>query len=130
MEQGIEDKGAAASQLGSAVPQHTPGPWVTDGSMVYSDHGVQLHVADCTALTNRQKANAHLIAAAPDLLAALKDLRKHFLIAWGYEPPVGSIHRPITDKAGDAIAKAEGLSAQSSSVRKDAVTHPAESIKG
>jgi hypothetical protein len=113
----------AASPLGSAVPSHTPGPWVIDrdqdGRCLINGERQFVCTIDAPVCESHE-ANARLIAAAPDLLAALKELRKHFLIAWGYEPPIGSIHRPVTDRAGDAIAKAEGFAAQSTSVRKDA----------
>ncbi len=57
---------------------HTPGNWYADGEMVFSEHGSR--VADCTQneedfrvpSDSEIEANARLIAAAPDLLTALK----------------------------------------------------------
>lgn len=52
--------------------QHTPGPWhIGRRFIVYGPHGEQ--VADCSTVTNfadENRANARLIVAAPDLLAA------------------------------------------------------------
>ena len=53
--------------------QHTPGPWVQVGLEIYDDisaHDTSL-IARCNARTGWD-ANARLIAAAPDLLAALQ----------------------------------------------------------
>jgi hypothetical protein len=55
--------------------EHTPGPWATDGTEVfYEDDDVR----PCVAFINHENtsdaqaaADARLIAAAPDLLAAL-----------------------------------------------------------
>jgi hypothetical protein len=47
-------------------------------------------------------ANARLIAAAPDLLEALKDIEK------GCSFPEDDVQRTIRDRARIAIAKAEG----------------------
>jgi hypothetical protein len=92
------------------MPEHTPGPWTID--LDYDrdgHHGINSEarmwkaVAECSANTlgaakvsqDEAEANAHLIAAAPELLEALEEVvaisdRKHN--AW--------------DKAHAAIAKA------------------------
>ena len=55
------------------MSKHTPGPWSADkwatGYTVSSDleHYSVCHLEEC----NNDEANAHLIAAAPELLAAL-----------------------------------------------------------
>lgn len=56
------------------MDKHTPGPWRIGnaGSAVFQATGIKL-VADLARLENH-KANAQLIAAAPELLAALRDL--------------------------------------------------------
>ncbi len=94
---------------------HTPGPWGYDaGSMeVFADndqHGsgwialVKGNDSDSRPLpADMQEANAHLIAAAPDLLAALTDLFRQVLmlpadVRWAMELRL----------ATEAIAKAEG----------------------
>ena len=55
--------------------QYTPGPWHAGGLTVYGGSGARLTVADttcCGSMTRAEdEANAQLIAAAPDLLAAL-----------------------------------------------------------
>lgn len=94
----------------------TPGPWtVLDGSsgllieqrvrLVDFDNGVRpLHVAFiATSLTPspRAEANAHLIAAAPDLLDALKELEATFR-------GTSDIARLVQRITRAAIAKAEG----------------------
>jgi hypothetical protein len=63
--------------------QHTPGPWEVDSEEIYGDcrnpKGQDLIARlpmECNAgglLTDRNRADARLIAAAPDLLAALKN---------------------------------------------------------
>jgi len=81
---------------------HTPGPWWVD-----DDPGEGVEVQDGFGRTasvwgdeDTAKANARLIAAAPDLLAALK---AH--LPWQEEPKQGW---GIWQDAVDAIAKAEG----------------------
>lgn len=61
------------------MPKHTPGPWETLGTIVQAPgiFGADLHVAsapDRPVTADEIEANARLIAAAPDLLAALKEL--------------------------------------------------------
>lgn len=57
---------------------HTMGPWIADGKTVKAiSHGKRFKVArvDGPRLTEQgNEANARLIAAAPDLLAALQNL--------------------------------------------------------
>lgn len=88
---------------------HTPGPWMlgADGATILApETALGLHVAYlCDAhgnqLTQRAGANGHLIAAAPELLAALKLLLEETEY---FSPP----HDPATLAAKAAIAKAEG----------------------
>jgi hypothetical protein len=60
--------------------RHTEGPWfVLDGTNSTSDRitvgSADFSIADCGAAFSRvAEANAHLIAAAPDLLAQLEAL--------------------------------------------------------
>ena len=52
---------------------HTPGPWKVNGYMVRTDCKISLFVANCCyGATDAIEANARLIAAAPELLAALE----------------------------------------------------------
>lgn len=83
------------------MTSHTPGPWHVD---IYGEYNV-VESSDCrliaTVRSGRNsslKADARLIAAAPDLLDALQNL-------------VSDVHRGCsgeTDAALDAIVKATG----------------------
>lgn len=81
---------------------HTPGPWLADGELVRESNGKL--VADCTivfAKVNRQSenlANAALVAAAPELFAALQ------YVAANHHEGSGDLERIVLA----AIAKVEG----------------------
>jgi hypothetical protein len=91
--------------------KHTPGPWVVRGEAKYSGFGVNdangKSVASFPSTMTRgdgeKSANAALIAAAPDMLAALRDAL-----------PLLKGHQESPEKAERyqnalaAIAKAEG----------------------
>ena len=95
----------------------TPGPWVVVGNLTkYVEArlvgGLIQEVAACgptmadEGYGQQQEANARLIAAAPDLLAALQDvdaLWMHHSIAHG-DGKIGPLH----EKVIAAIAKATG----------------------
>lgn len=102
------------------MTKHTPGPWEYKGGKVLSrtspHAGLVAHIYEKGNLlwdknniepvgwsdTAQRDANAHLIAAAPDLLAALKGL-----MAWC----AGDVlNVPEVNAARDAVAKAEGNS--------------------
>jgi hypothetical protein len=59
--------------------KHTPGPWVAkptgDTQWKVCHSGSEFGIV-CVTSQGNDKANAELIAAAPDLLRALKDLRE------------------------------------------------------
>lgn len=59
-------------------PQHTPGPWYIAGPTQYLN---QLRIGPCIGVIygagKELEANASLIAAAPDLLEALKAQERH-----------------------------------------------------
>lgn len=80
----------------------TPGPWEAclDSVMsVRKDRRTTTLIAECRISERRKEeaqANAHLIAAAPDLLAALKHLLKR------------PYNQDAADQARAAIAKAKG----------------------
>lgn len=95
---------------------HTPGPWeVLGGNRVSvtlpcADVEASGYVSACIAITHSSEprvdkvANARLIAAAPDLLAALKVCRNRFF-------PADELERDRDldwDTVNAAIAKAEG----------------------
>ena len=91
---------------------HPPGPWSveTKGSRHFIDGADELTVAyvDRAGVRERQtyEANAQLIAAAPDLLEALKRLI-------GEHADLGQVdlcgeERDAIEQAREALAKAEG----------------------
>ncbi len=75
---------------------HTPGPWNYDGVVINTPDGMPVH---CKERSREElRANARLIAAAPDLLEALRVL---VLLV-----PKTSIHLPAIAQAEAAIEKA------------------------
>ena len=110
-----DNRPAVAGQVEPTVRQHTPGPWVADKvtpRILDGDPYWRVGVVDGTCLyvgcgDEHDEADAHLIAAAPELLAALRDLEA---MAERYRQPGA----PIPDaqkKARAAIAKAVGRAA-------------------
>ena len=85
--------------------QHTAGPWTTGGTArgIYCRDQYMIASAHSMAwMTDPEKesvANAHLIAAAPDLLAALKSAVELLSEAW---------HIKTIESARAAIARSEG----------------------
>ena len=89
-------------------PKWTPGPWRydrTNGSPTTGEHmiagakpGYLAEVRDCGS--GDVRANAHLIAAAPDLYAALDGLLGLL--------DAGSLYEPQAYAARAALAKARG----------------------
>jgi len=92
---------------------HTPGPWkvetyVTASYILPKDVNSNDHIATVTN-TEHRLANAELIAAAPELLAALEGLMKRAAKDAELYAPEGN--EPIwafINDASDAIAKAKG----------------------
>lgn len=110
--------------------KHTPGPWKVDktyipikGAVKRKKLEVRAHVenlllgngwsllADVTYSTNAE-ADAHLIAAAPELLEALKALVSH--------PNGSDKYFEVLNKAVQAISRAEGRLVEASLVKEDA----------
>ena len=95
------------------MSKHTPGPWEVEQDGPWTlvrGRDPELPSDDipgplvCTPADNGYtQANAHLIAAAPDLLAALKEIVAG--ISVGTDPD-----HPWIKEARAAIAKAEGRS--------------------
>lgn len=108
---------------------HTPGPWKAQRDLrgirnngplplgelsfgVYTDTRL-LCMEDYRGLgfgpsDEEQEANAHLIAAAPDLLEALKPLAEWLYSFRISHKQVGNLDMSLVDNAVAAIAKAEG----------------------
>ena len=108
---------------------HTPGPWRAKTSRVIvaprsrtNVHGETNHYEAELAWTQpvpereggekTRLANARLIAAAPDLLAALQKARAALALVEHWDAGTGGahpdIHNGALDDAADAIAKATG----------------------
>jgi hypothetical protein len=91
---------------------HTPGPWkVVDRLYIWTDDDWQCEVAkvcdeDQTCKLWQADDDARLIAAAPDLLSALKRLLPLWEESIGWE----KVYMDMADDARAAIAKAEGRS--------------------
>jgi len=88
---------------------HTQGPWKAEGwgnLVVNSAEGytITLAAGGKDACLDELKANARLIAAAPDLLANLKELIRY--ISDEFSASHALTHR--ANEAREAIAKAEG----------------------
>lgn len=98
-----------------AAPQHTPGPWTFNirpshcGSIAYVTTDRD-RIEICVLYGDDQQiANARLIAAAPELLAALKAMSVAFNVAmFRREISAGTEHSVIAEAAQAAIANAEG----------------------
>jgi hypothetical protein len=59
------------------MSEHTPGPWKTNGDPYVSTADGKRSIAFCdTRQAHEDRANARLIAAAPDLLEALQGFQK------------------------------------------------------
>ena len=98
--------------------KHTPGKWETGenkkgsfSTCVYGkDFWLQVQANAASPFTDEEilKANAHLIAAAPELLELLKKAIEN--LEFGGEPktPLGHAIREFQNEARQAIAKVEG----------------------
>jgi hypothetical protein len=86
--------------------KHTPGPWTQDEFRTINANGKTLMV-EGVALSGRideeTRANARLIAAAPELLAALQGLLKGI-----FDGPADADAAMLIAKARDAVNKATG----------------------
>jgi len=98
------------------TPGHTPGPWKVDKELNsfrgqwliaidVGDRGRGMAVAETIGGTGDERANARLIAAAPDLLNALQAIVKS-LADQDDEGMIEHAQQMIDARA--AIAKAEG----------------------
>lgn len=94
--------------------KHTPGPWHYAECQMGTPFVDTESVGDLFAAAlplDEQIANAHLIAAAPDLLEALE-------AAHGWLVLVGTDHlEPVRARCRAAIAKAKGQSSSTDTAR-------------
>lgn len=90
------------------APQHTPGPWTQNGTDICGNEAF-LADADSGAFSHEEcLANARLIAAAPDLLAALEAMLD---IARGSEADTMGDDETVAicKGAAELVAKAKGV---------------------
>ena len=107
------------------MSKHTPGPWTASRDEMrkrYMDalyvHMEETQICEVTISvrgpTEEQTANAHLIAAAPDMLEALKNaqhaMRNTNVPTHQGMIPAFAYDHPMMASIRDAIAKAEGQS--------------------
>lgn len=92
--------------------QHTPGPWITGDAAIWALDDCEFHaIVDCPLNqtcrdTETAWANARLIAAAPDLLAALIAFDNAFSHYCEGDPDSDEVSALY--QAREAIAKATG----------------------
>lgn len=83
--------------------QHTPGPWKVDHTMIRIHNGLAICHVYCPEEGSEMAHNAHLIAAAPEMLEALKAC---------FQLNGKGVHTgndiELCDLVCNAIAKAEG----------------------
>lgn len=93
---------------------HTPGPWTTGGFaniVVNSADGFTIVACPCgspNAAIAEIKANAALIAAAPELLSSLEECAYEIQFAIDNEKNIGSRLEIALLNCNAAIAKAKG----------------------
>ena len=93
--------------------KHTPGPWkahLDQVAIVEMSDGHQFYVGGEDQSTDTIDANAALIAAAPDLLAALEAILPEFEMLYEQFDPDGQLGAWIewSVMAQNAILKAKG----------------------
>lgn len=88
----------------TSIAAHTPGPWTADIPYIHAGD-TEENLAECLGegMSDELWANARLIAAAPDLLAALKAMAGHKCVGRG-------CFNVAHEAAVAAIARAEGRS--------------------
>jgi hypothetical protein len=94
--------------------KHTPGPWIINGLYsISTKHLIICRIPDYVPEKGQEKkfnsmiaANRSLIAAAPDLLEALKYAKRRIVLLEGYTE--GKCDPSDIEKINVAIAKAEG----------------------
>ncbi len=87
----------------NSSPAHTPGPWIVRDSMNNPEFKIIENKNGHRIACSREVENAHLIAAAPELLVMCKILHS----IWVGEEPSPQRVIEITAQLEDAIAAAE-----------------------
>ena len=91
------------------MSKHTPGPWILKGLTVYNSNEIEICESNDFVRANADntseiEANARLIAAAPDMMDALKDCLAYMLDDQSSDVTGAK----ALDSINAAIAKAEG----------------------
>lgn len=94
---------------------HTPGPWSAESTVVwaYPEPGLVSQICQMQGIgrvyngENRLNADARLISAAPDLLAAAVALNQALFEQRNYSPSDNVVSANLALR--DAIRKAEGI---------------------
>lgn len=90
--------------------RHTPGPWTANTQTTRIQvNSRNVTVAHVMGIDAKAQADAYLMAAAPELLAALKDARRK--LAWftdSYPQDIVVSESEFFEPIDAAIAKAEG----------------------
>lgn len=104
----VSDTNISLRKMAKLVSNHTPGPWKADFTHighVKAENGAV--IAKCSKLTSlvNLEANTRLIAAAPELLEALKAM---LALVKDHPDFQGRQHIGLGIQVTNAIAKAEG----------------------
>jgi hypothetical protein len=95
---------------------HTPGEWGYDGTGCIYSHSLPREdcvIAELQQASEDWEADGHLLAAAPELLAALRQAKSELLDLYEEAHPDDESDNSVTaaiDRAIAAIKKAEGRS--------------------
>ena len=91
--------------------KHTPGPWRIverdDHTEIWDTTELESTVCELPYINGPERANARLIAAAPEMLAALRGIERTAMAANGH----GVICQLVLKEARAAIAAVEGRDA-------------------
>ena len=90
------------------MTQHTPGKWAEAGMLILDDDGNMLAEVFYDGPDGHGEANARLIAAAPELLAALKQIAER---PYAEPEDADNLHNEVNDiirMARAIIARAKG----------------------
>jgi hypothetical protein len=84
---------------------HTPGPWSVEWSEEEFNDGVTVESGDGPVAFRVLECDASLVAAAPEMLALLKNLRDDMTSPLGFGP---SLMDTYIDDIKATVARAEG----------------------
>ena len=99
--------------MSNRLEKHTPGPWVVVSDSIYRDKDGPTHrrIATVAIYGDRDRkaqANARLIAAAPELQAALEGVMKWWQGTPQFAAGEDEMPAAVFDAARAALSKAKG----------------------